>query len=113
MEWRLEFSPEPMARRSTRRPWITIGIWVVALIIGLGLRGAVFESTISTEFDFTSTPDSKKADNLIEERLRGPIGTNEVILLQSDSLTVDDPAYEPVPKAMLRPAWVNDAHHTG
>ena len=21
--------------------------------------------------------------------------------------------YEPVPKAMLRPAWVNDAHHTG
>jgi len=65
----------------------------VALIIGLGLRGAVFESTISTEFDFTSTPDSKKAANLIEERLRGSIGTNEVILLQSDSLTVDDPAY--------------------
>ena len=23
------------------------------------------------------------------------------------------PGYEPVPKAMLRPAWANDAHHTG
>ena len=22
-------------------------------------------------------------------------------------------SYEPVPKAMLRPAWANDAHHTG
>ena len=42
-----KFSPEPMARRSARRPWITIGIWVLALIIGIGLRGAVFESTIT------------------------------------------------------------------
>ena len=25
----------------------------------------------------------------------------------------ETPRYEPVPKAMLRPAWVNDAHHTG
>ena len=82
-------STRALSRRCVRRPWITIGIWVVVLIIAIGLRIALFEDAISTEFAFTSNPDSKRADQLLEDRLHGPKGTKEAIIVQSESLTVD------------------------
>ena len=82
-----------MALRSARRPWITIGIWVVVIIIALGLTVALFDDAITTEFTFTSNPDSKRADELLEDRLRGPQGTNEVVIIHSESLTVDAPDF--------------------
>ena len=69
----LRISPEPIVRLSARRPWTTIGVWIVVLIIAMGLRVALFDDAITTEFAFTSNPDSKRADELIEDRaLRGP-----------------------------------------
>ena len=65
------------------------------LIIAMGLRVALFDDAITTEFAFTSNPDSKRADELIEDRaLRGPKGTSEVVIVQSEAITVDDPAYQ-------------------
>ena len=90
----LNLSTEGFARRSARRPWTTIGIWVLVLIISLALRATLFDDAISTEFAFTGNPDSKKADDLLENRFRGPKGTNEVVIVQSETMTVDDPAYE-------------------
>ena len=85
---------ESLALRSARRPWFTIGIWVVVIMISLALRATLFDDAISTEFAFTGNPDSKKADDLLEDRFRGPKGTNEVVIVQSETLTVDDPAYQ-------------------
>ena len=85
---------ESLALRSARRPWVTIGIWVVVIVISLALRATLFEDAISTEFAFTGNPDSKIADDLLEERFRGPKGTNEVVIIQSETLTVNDEAYE-------------------
>ena len=31
-------SPESIARRSARRPWITIGIWVAVFVVGVFLQ---------------------------------------------------------------------------
>ena len=91
----LRISPEPIVRLSARRPWTTIGVWIVVLIIAMGLRVALFDDAITTEFAFTSNPDSKRADELIEDRaLRGPKGTSEVVIVQSEAITVDDPAYQ-------------------
>ena len=28
----IRLSPEPLARRSARRPWITVGLWVLTLV---------------------------------------------------------------------------------
>ena len=84
-----------LARSTARHPWLTIGIWVLAIVISIILRAALFEDAITTEFAFTSNPDSKRADELIEARtLDGPKGTNEVVIVQSEALTVKDPAYE-------------------
>ena len=87
------FSPEPLARRCARRPWLTIGLWVVLLVISLGLRAALFEDGVTAEFDFTNEPESKRGKTLLEERLRGPTGTNEVVIIQSETRTVQDPEF--------------------
>ena len=87
-------SPEPLARMSARRPWVTIGIWVLVIIIALALRAMLFADATTTEFAFTSNPDSKRADELLEDRLRGSKGTSEVVIVQSDSMTVDAPAFQ-------------------
>ena len=85
---------ETLALRCARRPWVTIGIWFLVIVISLALRATLFGDAISTEFAFTGNPDSKKADDLLEERFRGPKGTNEVVIIQSETLTVNDEAYE-------------------
>ena len=87
-------STEALARKSANRPWTIIILWVLVLVVSIVLRGALFEDAITTEFAFTSNPDSKRADELLEDRMRGPKGTNEVIIVQSESMTVDDPAYQ-------------------
>ena len=87
----LNLSPEPLARRCARRPWLTIGLWVVLLVIGIALRAMLFEDGVTVEFDFTNEPESKRGENLLEKRLgRGPKGTNEVVIIQSETQTVED-----------------------
>ena len=75
-----KLAPGPLALMSARRPWTTIGIWVLVIIVSIGLRATLFEDAISTEFAFTSNPDFKQADDLLEDRLLGPKGTNEVVI---------------------------------
>ena len=87
-------STEAFARRSARRPWITIGLWVVTLVAAFMLVGNLLEDGLTTEFVFVSTPEPEKGVQLIEE-LRGlPISTNEVVIVQSDRFTVDDEEFE-------------------
>ena len=93
---------ESLALSSARRPWTTIGIWALVIIISLALRVTLFADAISTEFAFTNNPDSKQADDLLEHRLLGPKGTNEVVIVKSDAMTVDDPAYQGFVEGIFR-----------
>jgi len=86
----LNLSPEPLVRRCARRPWLTIGLWVVLMFIGIALRVTLFADGVTAEFDFTNEPESKRGDNLLEDRLRGPKGTNEVVIIQSETQIVED-----------------------
>lgn len=90
----LNLSTESIARASSRRPWTTIGIWVAVFLIALFLIFSLFADVITTEFAITNDPESAVGDELIEERLTGPKGTNEVVIVQSQTLTVDDPAFQ-------------------
>ncbi len=85
---------EALARRCAQRPWITIGVWVLVFGIGIFLVSSLLEDGLTTEFVFTNTPESQRGVDLLEERLRGPTSTNEVVVVQSDTWTVDDPAFE-------------------
>ena len=83
-----------LARLSARRPWMTVGVWVVVLAVALGLVQTLLPSATTTEFRLGSNYESEKAAALLEERLRGPRPISELVLVQSESLTVDDPQFQ-------------------
>jgi RND superfamily putative drug exporter len=50
-------------------------------------------SATTTEFTLTTKVEATRAADLLEDRLRGPEPVTEVVVVQSGSLTVDDPAF--------------------
>ena len=90
----INLSTEGLARSSSNRPWITIGIWVAILVLAMFLNATLLGSATTTEFRFTNGVDSQAALDLLEERLRGPRPMTEMVIVQSETLTVDDPAFQ-------------------
>ncbi|MDP6402294.1 MAG: hypothetical protein QF467_01960 [SAR202 cluster bacterium] len=87
-------STEALARLSARRPWTTIAVWVLTLVIAVVLISSLLSDALTTRFDFVNTPESKRGVDLIE-KLRGvPFSTNEVVIIESDTLTVDDEEFK-------------------
>lgn len=87
-------STESLARACGRHPWLTIGVWVAAFLVAGFLIVSLLSSALTTDIDFTNNPESRRGFQLLEERLRGPQQINEIVIVQSDSLTVDDPAFQ-------------------
>ena len=77
-----------------RRPWVTVGVWVVVMAVALGLVQALLPSATTTEFRLGASYESEQAAALLEERLRGPKPVSELVIVQSPSLTVDDPQFQ-------------------
>ena len=84
---------EFLARISARRPWVTIGVWVALVVIALALIRTLLPSATTTEFRLGSSYESQRASAALEEKLRGPKPLSELVIVQSMSLTVDDPAF--------------------
>ena len=84
---------DALARISARRPWVTIGLWVVAVVVALGLSGSLRESAPTTELRLSSSFESEDTATLLKERFPSTQQVQEVVIVQSDSLTVDDPAF--------------------
>ncbi len=102
------FSTETLARASAKRPWLTIGIWVVLFLVSGFLIANLLDDALTTEADATTTPESKEARLLIEDRLRGPQRVNEIVIVQSESATVDDPEFQSLVEGIYSDvtAWV-------
>jgi RND superfamily putative drug exporter len=96
-------STAELARRSARRPWLTIGLWLAALVVAGGLVAGFLGDALTTDDDFTGTPESKAAELLLAERL--PAGeadtTDEVVIVRSTEHTVDDPEFRAVVDALI------------
>lgn len=90
----MNLSTESLARASATHPWRTVGVWAAVLVVAVVLVVTLLADGLTTEFIYTNNPDSKVGDALLEERLRGPRRVNEVVIVQSDDLTVDDPLFE-------------------
>ena len=84
---------DALARISARRPWLTIALWVVVVVVALGLVGRLLGSATTTEFSLSTEVEAKTAANLLEDLWQRPAAITEVVVVQSDSLTVDDPAF--------------------
>jgi RND superfamily putative drug exporter len=88
-------SPGGLARIAARRPWWTIGAWVVALVLAIGIMGTLGLKT-TTEFTFTNNPDSQAGLEVLEDAgLVDSDPTDETVVIRAeDGKTVDDPAFQ-------------------
>jgi RND superfamily putative drug exporter len=90
----LNLSTETLARVSARRPWLVVGAWAAVFAISIALISGLLSGALTNEVSFTSNPESKRAETLLEERLRGPQKVNEVVIVRSADKTVDDAAFK-------------------
>ncbi len=95
-------STEGLARASARRPWLTVGIWAVLFVLAGFLIVRFLGSALTTNADITTNPESRQARTLIEQRLRGPQRDNEIVIVQSQTATVDDPAFRSKVESLYR-----------
>jgi uncharacterized membrane protein YdfJ with MMPL/SSD domain len=91
------FSTERLARVSARHPWRTIAAWAAAMLVAVVCVGALLGGALTTDDDFTNTPESKQADALIarsfDRRGQEDLHADEVVLVHSAALTVRDGAF--------------------
>jgi uncharacterized membrane protein YdfJ with MMPL/SSD domain len=89
------FSTAGVAKATARRPWRTLSAWLLLIVAMVVLSGSL-PSPLTSEDDFTNNPDAVKGADLIEARLRGSDPLSETVVITSDTLTVDDPAFQQV-----------------
>ncbi len=85
---------EYLARVSAKRPVLTIFLWLLVALIGGALSQQLLDSATTTELKLGGGAESQRAANLLEDRLRGPKPVTEWVIVQSESMTVDDPAFQ-------------------
>ena len=93
------FSTQGLARASARRPWLTLGIWVLAIAAAGWVSSQYLADALTTSADFTNSPEAVQAEELVEERF-GEEGVTEILILTSEDATVDDPAFEQAVRAV-------------
>ena len=84
---------QSLARFSARRPIVMIGAWIVLVVIALAIVGQLLPSATTTELKLSGGFESAKAVAALERLRGGPEPISEVIVIQSETLTVDDPAF--------------------
>lgn len=87
-------STEGIARFSAERRWWVVGAWVVLLAVAMVFMTTLLSDALTTQFVFTNTPESQRGVDLIEEMRGLPLSTNEVVIVRSDAMTIDDPVFE-------------------
>ena len=93
MERTPRVSTAGIARLCARRPWRTLGLWLLVLVIA-GLSATTLSDALTTQSSQLNNPESKRGADLLEQRLRGPQPISETIIVRSEDATVDDPAFQ-------------------
>lgn len=84
---------ERLARRCGAHPWRVLAVWAVALVACGALIALLLGGNLSGDGSFTNEPESLRADNLIADRLSPTEQVTELVVVSSDTLTVDDAAF--------------------
>jgi uncharacterized membrane protein YdfJ with MMPL/SSD domain len=95
-------STERLARACATRPWPTVTAWLLALVLAIATIVALLDLT--TEGELTSNPESERGYEAIGSHFPPDPNeeyVNELILVRSARLTVDDPAFRDKVAAVL------------
>jgi RND superfamily putative drug exporter len=86
------FSTGRIAGFSARRPRLIVALWLVALVVVMA--GAVsFGGELTDDDEFVGKPDSVRGDELIAARFPADDTASELVIVRSEALTIDDPAF--------------------
>lgn len=86
-------STEGLARLSGKYPWITIFVWIIALIIAFFITSNLLGDALTMEANPTYDIESYKGQKLLEKNMPDIDKVEEIIVIGS-SLKVDDPEYK-------------------
>jgi RND superfamily putative drug exporter len=92
----MRINPESLARASSRHPWRVIGIWGGLFIAMVLVSGSLLGGVLTNDISFTNRPESIKAQDVIDSQFsQAQAGkSTEYVIVHSETLAVDDPAYE-------------------
>ena len=97
----MKLNPETLARASSRHPWRTVAIWLAILVAGIASMSILLSPALTTDFDFTNSPEAKQAQQILEERaLEEDVVTETFVVVGGDG-AVQDPAYAERVNALL------------
>ena len=90
---------ERLAASTSRRPRATLAAWALVLFAAIGVNAAFLGDALSGDEDITSRTDSRRANELLRERLPQGAGArsrdvSEVCVVRSRRATVDDVSFE-------------------
>ena len=86
-------SPRRLAAIAVARPRRMLAVWGLVVLVAFGVISGLLASALSSESDITSNPESKQAQDLVDERVPERDALDELVIVRSDELTVDDPAF--------------------
>jgi RND superfamily putative drug exporter len=90
----MRLNPESLARASSRHPWRTVVVWLVIFVLAGASSSALLGSALTTDIDFTNTPEAKEAQQILEQRrLEQDIVTENWVIAGPGEGAVDDPAF--------------------
>src|SRR5215218_7698843 len=87
------FSPRRLAAIAVARPRRVLAAWAVVALVGFALISGLLGSALSSEGDVTNNPESKQAEDLIDERFPEREALDEVVIVRSDEVTVTSAAF--------------------
>jgi uncharacterized membrane protein YdfJ with MMPL/SSD domain len=86
---------ERLAVWSSRRPWLTLAAWAVALVAAITVTAAFVGDALSGDEEITSDTESRRADRLQFARFAdGSPDVSEVVVVRSRTTTADEPRFE-------------------
>src|SRR5215213_10286721 len=101
---------ERLARASSRHPWRTIGAWLAAIVVALGLSAALLPGNLTTEGHVTGSPESARAERLFFSQFPPDRnGVDELVVVRSAAHTARDPEFTAFGRRLLARAQATGA----
>src|ERR1044072_2386234 len=89
----MKINPESLARASSRHPWRTVGIWAVTLVAGFVLSGVLLSDALTTDFNFTNSPEAVQAKDILDQEKLESNALPETFVLTGPDGAVQDPQF--------------------
>jgi RND superfamily putative drug exporter len=90
---KINLGTESLARAAARRPWLTVGIWAGALLAAFVIITFLLGGALTNQNNMTNNPESVQASKILDQRMGKTDTMQEMVILHSATLTVDDPQF--------------------